>query len=280
MDGLLGAAKNLGYSSIVSSALRLHGQLMHIGQAAGAAAALCLRDGIQPRQLAGSLKRIRELQQVLVAPRHPGLGMALWPYFDVKVDDRFFEAANLLAVRQILPGDPEFQDFRPWRKVTRRDLARAVARAAVSVRLTPERRYADANLASAFSDVAVSDPDSPYIQSLALWGVWKDGGAFLPDKTATWAELHGILTALNLKASDGLLVGAGRMQSKELLVTRHELANHLWAAIKALPERFPNETNFLTLGHDADQDNLPDLDDPLPFDRDNDNLPDLIDPAK
>jgi len=85
MDGLLGAAKNLGYSSIVSSALRLHGQLMHIGQAAGTAAALCLRDGIQPRQLAASLKRIRELQQVLVGPRHLGLGMALWPYFDVKV---------------------------------------------------------------------------------------------------------------------------------------------------------------------------------------------------
>jgi hypothetical protein len=204
--------------------------------------------------------------------------MALWPYFDVNVDDRFFEGANLLAVLQILPGDPESQDFQPWRKVTRRDLARAVARAAVSVHLTRERRYADTRLPPAFSDVAVSDPDFPYIQSFAAWGVLKDGGAFFPDRTATWDELHATLKTLNLKASEGLLVGAGRMQSKQLPLTRHELVNHLWTAIKALPQRFPDETDFLRPGHDADQDRIPDLDDPLPFDRDNDNLPDLIDP--
>jgi len=38
IDGLLGAQKNLGYTSIVSSSLRLHDQCMAIGQAAGAAA--------------------------------------------------------------------------------------------------------------------------------------------------------------------------------------------------------------------------------------------------
>lgn len=278
IDGLLGAAKNLGYSSIVSSALRLHGQLMHIGQAAGAAAAVCLREGIQPRQLAASLKRVRELQQVLVAPRHPGLGLALWPYFDARPDDRFFESANQLAVRQILPGDPASQDFVPWRQVTRRELARAVARATVSVNLKPERRYAYDRQKPAFSDVQGMDPDFPYIQSLAAWGAWKLGGAFLPEKVATWAELHALLKALDLNPSEGLLVGAGRTQSKDLLLTRQELANHLWRAVKTLPERFPDETGFLSRGHDADRDGISDREDPLPFDRDNDNLPDLIDP--
>ena len=48
-DGLLGASKNLGVSSIVSSALRLHGQMMHSGQASATVAWLCLREGKQPR---------------------------------------------------------------------------------------------------------------------------------------------------------------------------------------------------------------------------------------
>ena len=50
MDGLLGAQKNLGYSSIVSAAIRLHDQCIAIGQAAGATAAVSLRSGRQPRE--------------------------------------------------------------------------------------------------------------------------------------------------------------------------------------------------------------------------------------
>jgi FAD dependent oxidoreductase len=274
IDGLLGASKNIGYSSIVSSALRLHGQMMHVGQAAGAAAVICLRDGVEPREIARSLGRVRELQLTLVAPRREGLGLSLWPYFDVKVDDRHFEAANMLAVRQIMPGEAGAQDFKAWQPVTRRELARAVARAVVSARLS--REYQAPN--PPFADVPATDPDFAYIGSLARWGAVDAGGNFNPDRATNWVEFHDVLNRLGLRPSPCLLTGAGRTRGAKLSLVRHELANHLWAAIKSLPERFPDATDFLKPGHDADGDGLPDLDDPLPFDRDNDNLPDLIDP--
>ncbi len=274
IDGLLGAGKNIGYSSIVSSALRLHGQMMHVGQAVGATAFIALRDNLEPRAIARDPKRIRELQRALVTPRREGYGVLLWPYFDVKVDDRHFEAANMLAVRQILPGEAGAQDFKAWQGVTRREMARAVARAVVSV----ERNRAYQFAQSSFADVATNDPDFPYIESLVQWGALMAGGNFNPDGAANWVELHGLLDKLGLQPSAGLLQGAGRTQGTKWPLVRHELAYHLWAAIKALPERFPDTTNYLNPGHDADGDGLADRDDPLPFDRDNDNLPDLLDP--
>ncbi len=274
MNGLLGAGKNIGYSSIVSSALRLHGQMMHVGQAAGAAAFIALREGIDPRDIARDPKRIRELQLALVTPKREGHGMLLWPYFDVKAEDRHFEAANMLAVRQIMPGDAGAQDFNAWRPVTRREMARAVARAVMSVELN--RRYQFAR--SSFANIAPTDRDFPYIESLVQWGALAASGPFNPEQPANWVELYELLDKLGLKPSPGLLTGAGRTQGARLPLARHELAFHLWTAIKALPERFPNTIHYLKPGNDADGDGLADLDDPLPFDRDNNNLPDLIDP--
>ena len=66
MDGLFGCSKNVGYSSVVSSAVRLHGHMMHVGQAVGTAAWLCLRDAMQPRDLARDWVRVRELQTRLL----------------------------------------------------------------------------------------------------------------------------------------------------------------------------------------------------------------------
>jgi len=43
MNGLIGAQGNVGFSSIVSSAVRLHDHRVHIGQAAGALAVLALK---------------------------------------------------------------------------------------------------------------------------------------------------------------------------------------------------------------------------------------------
>jgi hypothetical protein len=126
--------------------------------------------------------------------------------------------------------------------------------------------------------VATTDPDFPYIESLAQWGALATGSNFNPDAPANWVELHALLDKLGLQPSPGLLTGAGRRQGAKLPLVRHELAYHIWTAIKALPERFPDTINYLTPGSDADGDGIADLDDPLPFDRDNDNLPDLIDP--
>ncbi len=129
MDGLLGAGKNLGVSSIVSSAVRLHGQTMHAGQAAATAAAIALREKVEPRALVGNAKLLEELQLTLVRGVAGKPGVVLWPYHDVTPGERHFEAANLLAVKGVLPGREETLDFEPWRPVTRGEMYEALLRA-------------------------------------------------------------------------------------------------------------------------------------------------------
>lgn len=124
MNGLIGASKNIGVSSIVSSALRLHGQMMLDGQAAGALAALCLKETCEPRDVARDFRRIRALQASLVRA-----GVLLWPYQDLLPDDAHFEAANHLAVRRIFVAD-DGVDFQPWKAVMRGELSACLNRAA------------------------------------------------------------------------------------------------------------------------------------------------------
>ena len=52
IEGLLGAQKNLGYTSIVGSSCRLHDQSVAIGQAAGAVAAVSLKQNVAPIRIA------------------------------------------------------------------------------------------------------------------------------------------------------------------------------------------------------------------------------------
>lgn len=65
-DGLLGASKNVGVSSVVQSALRLHGQMMLCGQASATVAWLALRDGVPPRAVAADPQRVLAVQRALV----------------------------------------------------------------------------------------------------------------------------------------------------------------------------------------------------------------------
>lgn len=268
-DGLLGASKNLGVSSIVSSAVRLHGQMMLTGQAAATVAASCLRGGLQPRELARSPQRVRQLQRVLVRGVAGMPGVLLWPYQDLSPDDLHFEAANLLAVRAIFIAD-DGVDFQPWKQVTRRELARALARAARSLELAKPWHRRDVPV---FRDLSATDPDRPYAESLRAWGIPVSADdTFRPDVGADYSTLHAWMAGLDWKPSDGLA------RRGTLPLTRAELAQHLWSAIKDWPEWFPETRAYLRAGHDCDGDGIPDLEDALPFDRDNDSVPDRLDP--
>ena len=99
-DGLLGASKNLGVSSIVSSALRLHGQMMHSGQASATVAWLCLRVDKQPRQVAADSAGIRTIQRTL-ADGVDGHGLLLWPNDDLAPDHPAFAAATFLTANGV-----------------------------------------------------------------------------------------------------------------------------------------------------------------------------------
>lgn len=132
-DGLLGCGKNIGVSSIVQSALRLHGQMMLVGQASATLAAVCLRDGVEPRAVAADSKRIREIQQTL-ARGVGGPGVLLWPYHDLPPEHPAFEAASLMTVHGIWKADPESVFFRPDQAVTADEWDAARQRTPVTAR--------------------------------------------------------------------------------------------------------------------------------------------------
>lgn len=113
MDGLLGAQKNVGYSSIVCAAIRLHDQCIAIGEAAGAAAVVALRHDIQPREIPYNRSRLEEVRHGLCGEINESTPLLLWPCRDLPADHQAFVAINRLAARGLLPQEPRSIDFQP-----------------------------------------------------------------------------------------------------------------------------------------------------------------------
>jgi hypothetical protein len=134
LDGLIVAGKNLGVSSIVQSAVRLHGHGMLAGQAAGTIAMVCLAHRQTPRETASEPRHVKEVQRLLLAPldvvtngRPPGV--LLWPYHDAPCDADYFAAANFAAIMGIYVADEKKPDFDAAREVTVAEIDRANRRA-------------------------------------------------------------------------------------------------------------------------------------------------------
>ena len=119
-DGLLGASKNIGVSSIVSSAVRLHGQMMLCGQASGTVAYVALKHNVEPRGVASAPERVAEVQRLLVTGVG-GPGVLLWPYHDLPPDHPAFVAANLLSLRGVWRPDVDSVFFQPDRKISKQE---------------------------------------------------------------------------------------------------------------------------------------------------------------
>ncbi|GAB4319706.1 MAG: FAD-dependent oxidoreductase [Leptolyngbyaceae cyanobacterium] len=79
IDGLLACEKNISVSHIANGATRLQPVVLGIGQAAGMAAALCVEQGCQPREL-----NVRSLQEALL--QDPIAAAALIPLFNLEPD--------------------------------------------------------------------------------------------------------------------------------------------------------------------------------------------------
>ncbi len=112
MDGLIGAQGNVGFSSIVSAAIRLHDQRIHIGQSAAAIAATSLKHQIEARAVAASNNFLEEVRHALCGGTE-GTPILLWPYRDLPADHPAFVAINRLAARGIFPTIREEVDFLP-----------------------------------------------------------------------------------------------------------------------------------------------------------------------
>ncbi len=116
MDGLIGSQGNVGFSSIVSAAIRLHDQRVHIGQASGAMAAVCLAKEVKPREIPFDGQLLDAVRDGLCREDMPGVPLLLWPYRDLKPADPWFVAANRLAIAGAVPVDDRQVDFEPETK--------------------------------------------------------------------------------------------------------------------------------------------------------------------
>lgn len=94
VDGLIVAEKSIGVTNIVNGATRLQPVVLGIGQAAGALAAVALKNNVQPREV-----KIREVQQALLDSK-----AYLMPYIDVKPQDPHFAALQRIGATGILKG--------------------------------------------------------------------------------------------------------------------------------------------------------------------------------
>ncbi len=113
MDGLLGAQKNVGYSSIVCAAIRLHDQCIAIGQAAGATAAIALDNEIDPRSIPYSRDRLEDVRRGLCGSAGEGAALLLWPFRDLSPDHDAFVAINRLAAMGVDASGDYDVDFKP-----------------------------------------------------------------------------------------------------------------------------------------------------------------------
>lgn len=112
MDGLIGAQKNLGYSSMVSAAIRLHDQCVHVGQAAGALAVVSLGADVAPRSIPYDRGLLERTRAELCGGRE-GAPILLWPWRDLPSDHEHFVAINRLSALGCLPVEPVRVDFHP-----------------------------------------------------------------------------------------------------------------------------------------------------------------------
>ncbi len=98
IDGLIAAEKSISVSHIVNGCTRLQPVVMLIGQAAGAAAALSVKQNVDPRNL-----DVHKLQKVLL-----DAGCQLFPYKDLWNHHAEFSTVQHLALNGIFVDSDEF----------------------------------------------------------------------------------------------------------------------------------------------------------------------------
>lgn len=98
IDGLIAAEKSISVSHIVNGCTRLQPVVMLIGQAAGATAALSVKNNIEPRGI-----NVIELQKILI-----DAGCQLFPYKDLWNYQPEFYAVQYLALNGVFVDSHDF----------------------------------------------------------------------------------------------------------------------------------------------------------------------------
>lgn len=123
IQNLLAASKNIGTTHITNGAYRLHPVEWAIGEAAGRLAALAIKIGRNPGEIAGDGRLITKLQLDLIH-----YGAPIFWFDDLTISDLAFPAAQFLAAKGIFGGNDQNLHFSPADQTTRQDALMALAR--------------------------------------------------------------------------------------------------------------------------------------------------------
>lgn len=165
---------------VAYSAIRMEPTFMAMGQAAGTAAVLSIRDGVELRDLS-----VDALQHELISQK-----CRLVFYWDVPLEDPSFAAVQWLSVKGIIKGYPD-RFFRPDRAISRAELASWIVKA---LGLWPSVSNVH------FTDVPYYAPDFRAIETLfdsnllrpfGVEPMWPKLGGFNPMRNASFAQARG-----------------------------------------------------------------------------------------
>ncbi|MBQ8581496.1 MAG: FAD-dependent oxidoreductase [Alistipes sp.] len=95
VDGLIVAEKSISVSNLVNGSTRLQPVVMQLGEAAGIMAALAVKQGIEPREVA-----VRDVQHEVLNG-----GGYLLPFLDLPATDPHFKALQRVGVTGIIEGE-------------------------------------------------------------------------------------------------------------------------------------------------------------------------------
>lgn len=95
VDNLLVTEKSVSVSNLINGATRLQPVVVQLGQAAGAVAALAIKEGKQPREIS-----VREVQKQLLES-----GCYIMPYIDLPKEHRHFKTLQRIGATGILRGE-------------------------------------------------------------------------------------------------------------------------------------------------------------------------------
>jgi hypothetical protein len=157
IKGLIVAEKSISVTNVVNGTTRLQPVVLGLGQAAGAAAALSIREGVEPSDLP-----IRLLQQTLI-----DASVWIMPYFDVKSNEPEFAAIMRVGAAGLMRGEgrpvawANETHFKPDSSATTDDLILALSVLGAETMLAPGKRLthemAKAELVTAVGASAQSD---------------------------------------------------------------------------------------------------------------------------
>jgi hypothetical protein len=179
VDGLI-VPVALSATHVAFSSIRMDPTWTVLGQAAGVAAALAARSGVEPRRMA-----VGDIQQELLKQK-----CKLVFYWDLNGDHPNFDAIQRLSLAGIATGD-EDRLFRPDAPLTRAQVASMLVRA---FEIWPSVSN------SHFTDVTYKHPAFRDVETLfdnallAVFGMaprWQDEGGYVASKHAGFRQLQG-----------------------------------------------------------------------------------------